>query len=84
MEVHPTFLRFKQKLGLSEIEDEGILIGRSAFGMTEPIQLTAISLARITIRHIFNDENLDYVLQIKLIRELLEGILQKAEKSEAL
>lgn len=64
----------KNKLGLSEANEEVLLAGPSNSGMTDPADLTALSLTQISAGLLIIYSNIDSLVTQQVVKKMNEDI----------
>lgn len=72
--IHANAHGINYKLGLSEAEEETLLAGPSNSGMTDPAQLTALSLSQISVGLLNIYSNIDTLIHQYVIQKLSSNI----------
>ncbi|MCP5214333.1 MAG: hypothetical protein H6995_04930 [Pseudomonadales bacterium] len=72
--VHANVHGIKNKLGLVEAEEEVLLVGPSNSGMTDPADLTALSLTQISIGLLEIYPNIDSLVMQHIIQKLSKDV----------
>lgn len=83
--IHANADGINNKLGLSEAKEEFLLVGVSNSGMTDPAQLTALSLSQISVVSLNIYPNINTLITQNIIEKLKEDIgdlFFKAEQIE--
>lgn len=74
LNIHSGSKGMRSRLGLSEAKEDGLLVGRSNSGMTDPAHATAISLTQITCTLLMLKPKLDHVFIMRIIHDFQEEI----------
>ncbi len=72
--IHANVHGIKSKLGLAEAREEVLLVGASNSGMTDPADLTALSLSQITVGLLTIYSNTDSLITQYVIKKLSADI----------
>ena len=72
--IHANIHGIKNKLGLSEVNEEVLLAGASNSGMTDPADLTSLSLAQISVGLLTMNSNMDSLITQYVIKKLSADI----------
>lgn len=72
--VHAGSKGMRNRLGLSETNEDILLVGQSTSGMTDPAHATAISLHQITISLLLLEPTLDHLIIINIIRNSVKKV----------
>lgn len=72
--VHATAKTLTSSLGMVEAKEDGLLVGPSNSGLTDPAHSMAISLLQITTVLLSVDPNLDDLVSIKIIQKLTDEV----------
>jgi hypothetical protein len=81
--THPNHKPIETFLGLAESNVPTLLVGPSNSGLTDPAQLTAISLTNTTLSFLLLNPNFDQIVMVKIIQLLKDQIgstFMKVEK----
>ena len=68
--IHANVHGIKNKLGLAEASEEVLLAGSSNSGMTDPADLTALSLTQISVGLLTTYSNMDSLITQYVVKEL--------------
>lgn len=80
--IHANAHGINSKLGLAEAKEDVLLVGASNSGMTDPAQLTALSLSQISVGLLNIYSNIDTLITQHVIEKLKEDIGDLFFKSE--
>lgn len=69
-------------LGMAEASNEVHLIGASNSGLVDPLQMTAITLAQVTITYLFHGVNADRIVHSNIMLSLAEQMSTIAIENE--
>lgn len=72
--IHANVHGIRNKLGLAEATEEVLLVGASNSGMTDPADLTALSLTQISVGLLTIYSNMDSLIMQYVIKELSTSI----------
>lgn len=72
--IHPNLKSLFDLLALSEADEEGLLVGPSNSGLTDPADATAIALCQATIELLCLYESLDITITMQIINLLTDEI----------
>lgn len=72
--IHAGSMGMSERLGLCESKQDGLLVGQSNSGMTDPAHAAAISLAQITCTTLMLHPTFDHVVTMKIIDEFQKDI----------
>lgn len=67
--VHTGSKAMRNRLALSETDEDILLVGQSDSGMTDPAHATAISLTQITATLLFLKPTIDHVIILEIIKD---------------
>jgi hypothetical protein len=72
--IHANVHGIKNKLGLIEAQEEILLVGPSNSGMTDPADLTALSLTQISVGLLEIYPNIDSLVMQHIIEKLSKDV----------
>lgn len=72
--VHAGSKAIRRRLGLSETDQDLLLVGQSDAGMTDPAHATAISLMQTTATLLFLKPNIDHIVLANILKDYSDEI----------
>ena len=72
--IHAGSKGTRNRLGLTETEEDILLVGQSDAGMTDPAHSTVISLGQITTQLLMHEPSIDNIILINIINEYTKDV----------